>query len=474
MEKIVQFVDETAESLLTKWNLEGFSIAIVKDGKTCLTKGYGKRNADTKFDGQTILPIGSATKSFTALILGMLVEEGKLSWDTKVKDILGDLQLYDDTTAQRITIRDLLSHRTGISSQDAHGVYCPLMPREEYIKTYRYLQPVCDMRYQFHYSNQMVVLAAYVAEKITGKSWEALVKERILDSLQMDHTNTSVKDLDTIENKATGYLNMGPSGNVAQPYLDLGAVAPAGGINSTAEDMAKYMLFQLSDGKGIISKASLAEMHTPQMIGSPYLWKLKEITETNYGLCWFTDFYRGYRMISHGGNTLGFSALITLVPEADLGIAVLSNGTTNFLPNALTYEIIDRVLGLSEIDWTQKLNSVIGPLFAAMGEAVQAKMNARIPDTKPSHALQDYAGLYEHPGFGKMEIYVEEGVLKGRFNTYDAMITHYHYDWFDVTMLVYGMNFPICFHTGMNGFIDGLEARLEPLPNIDPIFFAKK
>ncbi|MBR4162077.1 MAG: serine hydrolase [Solobacterium sp.] len=473
MEKIKQFIEETAESLRTQWNLEGFTIAVVKDGETIFTKGYGKRNAEAFCDSKTVMPIGSATKSFTALILGMLVEEGKLTWDTKVIDVIPDLKLYDPEVAKRVTIRDLLSHRTGAASHDAHGVYCPLMPREDYVKTFQYLQPLYDLRYHFQYSNQMVVLAAYVAEKITGRSWEELVKERILNPLGMDQTTVCLADMIKQENKSEGYLTMGPAGNVAQPYLDLGAVAPAGGINSNAEDMAKYLLLQLSKGKGLISKASLDEMHKPQMFGSPYLWTLEEITETNYGLCWFTDYYRGTKMVSHGGNTLGFSSLVTLIPDHNLGIAILSNGTTNFMPNVLTYEIIDRVLGLDEIDWTQKLNSVIGPLFAAMGEAVQAKMQARIPDTKPSHSLEDYAGVYTHPGFGKIEIICDGDALKAKFNAYDGMVSHYHYDWFDITMFVYGMSFPVCFHTGMNGCIDGLEAKLEAHPAVDPVFFQK-
>ena len=476
MSSYVENLDGNASGLLTKWNLQGFSIGIVKDGKVILTKGYGLRNETDGVDEYTLMPIGSATKSFTALILGMLKDEGKLDWDTPVIRYVPSLKLYDEYVGENVTLRDLLSHQTGVAAYDAQSIYPVPEERSEFIPMLAHLKAEYEFRKGFKYSNQMVTLAGYVAEVISGKSWEDLVKERILKPLGMEHTIVSMKQMTDHENRSLGYVAT-PQGNLAQPYLDLKAVGPAGAIISCAADMVKYVSFQLSDGTyngvRLISRETLNEMHQPQVNGSPYLFALDEITETKYGLGWFTDLYRGRPMYSHGGNTLGFSALMTCLPSENLGVIVLSNGTTNFLCNAITYQILDDYIGAEEKDWTAALNAVLAPLFAAMAAGMQAKADARIADTAPSLELDQYAGEYVSEGFGTIRIACNDGQLMLEWCGYQGMLTHYHYDVFNLVMFVYGVSFPLTFRI-KDGVIEGFDAPVEPNPAIPQVFFKKQ
>ncbi len=476
MGNYVQALDSRADELLAKWNLQGFSIGIIKDGKVIVSGGYGKRNDTDPVDENTLMPIGSATKSFTALILGMLVDEGKVSWDTPVINYIPSFKLYDSYVTAHVTLRDLLSHRTGVAAYDAQSIYPVPEVRSEMIPMLEYLQPQYDFRAGFKYSNQMVMLAGCVAEAVTGKSWEELVKERILTPLGMNDTVFTIAEMEENENRSLGYIAT-PQGNMAQPYLSLKAVNPAGGIVSNAKDMLKYVQFQLGDGswegKKLVEKATLDEMHKPQVLGSPYLFSLDEITETTYGLGWFTDLYRGNRMCSHGGNTLGFSALMTLLPCENLGVIVLSNGTTNFLPNAITYQILDDYLCAEEKDWTASINAVLGPLFAGMAAGMQAKEAARVQGTSPSLPLSQYAGVYQSEGFGTITVACGEQGLTLQWDTYQGILSHYHYDVFDAAMFVYGVQFPVTFLIE-DGKVTGFDAVIEPTPGIPQVHFVKQ
>ena len=469
-------LDEHAQDLLQKWNLQGFTIGVVKHGTVLAAKGYGKKNETEAADADTMMPIGSATKSFTSLLIGMLVDEGKLSWDKPVIDYIPSLKLHDRYVTEHVTLRDLLSHRTGIAAYDAQAVYAVRDHRADMIPQLEYLENQFEIRYGFRYSNQMAMLAACAAEAVTGSSWEDLVRERILKPLGMENTVMGVREMEQIENRSLGYLFNGQE-NAAQPYLDLKSVGPAGGICSTVKDMMKYMQFQLGDGTWngvkLVEKATLDEMHKPQFLGSPYLFSLEEITETTYGLGWFTDLYRGCRMLSHGGNTLGFSALMTLLPCEDLGIIVLSNGTTNFLPQAITYEILDDTLKVPYANWTEKLNAVLGPLFAGMAAGAQAMEEARVKDTVPTLPLSEYTGTYSNPGFLDIVVRENDGGLMLNWNGYDGILNHYNYDVFTAMMFVYGMQFPVTFRIE-EGEVIGFHAVMEPTPGISPVYFAKQ
>ena len=460
------------DEIRKQWGLPGLSMAIVKDGKIVFTKGYGVRDEKKQLPmtEDTVLPIGSTTKSFTSLLLSMLVEEGKLDWDTPVKQYIPWLKLSDPEVTEKVTARDLLCHRTGLPKHDVHGVFCTKENRKEMVEDLQYLPMSAPFRSKLQYSNQMVMLAGYLAEVLTGESWEDLVKERILKPLGMEHTCMTIPEMERYENRSKGYLFNGTE-NLELPYLSLKGIGPAGAINSTAEDMATYLLMQLGHGKKLVSQDSLEEMHKVQMHGTPYFWTMDEITEANYGLGWFVDLYRGHKMVSHGGNTLGFSSLMTLMPEQDFGMILLSNGNSNFMIYALTYAILDRLLGAEEQDWMAKMQGLIGGVFAQMQQAMEERAKNRILDTTPKYEPAAYCGVYTAPGFGEFTVRESGGKLVGDLNGYDAILTHYQKEEFDGLLTLMGVNFPMTFESDKNRRVNGFSAVLEP--TVAPIFFQK-
>ncbi|MEA4963056.1 serine hydrolase [Lutispora sp.] len=470
-------MDSFIEGLMEEWHVPGLAVGIVKDGEVILTRGFGYRDVagNLIMTDTTTLPIGSATKSFTALALGMLADEGKLDWDKPVKEYIPWFKMYDSFATERMTTRDLLCHRSGLPHHDVHGIFTT-KTRKEMVEDLRYLQPSADFRTVLQYQNHMVMTAGYVLEMITGKTWEQFIQERVFNKLGMKNSNFSIKEINKYPEYSKGYAFNGIE-TIETEFLPLTGMGPAGAINSTAVDMTKYLLLQLGkgnfNGEQLVSEAKLAQMHTAQMIGTPYLWKLDEIEFASYGLCWFVDMYRGHKMVSHGGNTKGFSSLVTLLPEKNFGIIMLSNMDTSFSIYVMTYTILDRILGLEEINWSPKIKTEVDKLFGIMDAMQEKKAKDRIPDTKPSHPLKDYAGEYTHPAFGTIILELDADTLKGKYYSSDLAVQHYHYDIFDVKFTLMGLQSLVTFNTNAQGAIDSLTAPLEPALGVDPIVFKK-
>ena len=478
IEKIISAMDTRVNELLKLWNLPGVSVTLVQDGEVVFCDAYGTRDIpeNLPMTTKTHLPIGSVTKSFTALALGMLADEGKLDWDAPVCTYGPWLKLVDPVAEKNVTTRDLMCHRSGLAKYDAHAVFCTKDDRKAMVEDLQYLQPAAPFRSLLQYSNQMVMLAGYVVEVLSGMSWEEFVQKRILDELGMADTSFFAEKLDGIEDHARGYVFTGAD-YMQTEYLPLRGVAPAGGIVSNAEDMAKYLQFQLGNGswngKQLVSAAALEMMHTMQMNGTPYFWQFPEITDTNYGLGWFTDVYRGSRMVSHGGNTLGFSSLVTLLPEKNFGISLLTNGNSNFMIYPLTYMILDEVLGLPDNGWNEKFQTTIGGIFAAMAEGQKAMAAMQIPGAGITHPMEEYTGTFTHPAFGTLVLQDNGGQLVGTLNGFAAMMMHFHYDCFNLMLPTMGLSLPTQFGYGIDGKISYLDVTFEPTPGVGPVHFQK-
>lgn len=470
---------ERVEAMLKMWNLPGISIALVSDGKMEYLGGFGARDvaAGLTMDGDTHLPIGSISKSFTALSLGILADEGKLDWDAPVRTYIPWLKLKNEETAKKVTARDLMSHRTGMAKYDAHAVFCTKDDRKEMVEDLQYLEMNAELGEVLQYSNQMVMLAGYLVEVLSGKTWEEFVQERILTPLGMTETSFKAEDLPGIENVSKGYVFTGAD-FMETMYLPLRGVAPAGGIVSTARDMAKYVAFQLGDGcvdgQRIISKEQLTMCHTPQMNGTPYFWQLEEVTDCKYGLGWFTDRYRGVEMASHGGNTLGFSSLLTILPEQNFGIILLSNATSNFMIYPLTYMILDDVLGLPDCGWNEKFQGTIGAIFAAMAEGQKALAASQVQGTTPSRPAEEYTGSFSQPAFGTLNIALNDGQYAGTLNGFPAMLMHFHYDEFQLMLPLMGLVLPAKYVFAEDGSVCGIAVTFEPTPGVAPAVLVKQ
>ncbi len=466
------------EKLMKDYSVAGMSVAVIRDGRIVSTDGYGLRDVHQALPmtEDTVLPIGSITKTFTSLALGMLADEGRLDWDAPVITYLPSLKLYNDLLTQTVTVRDLMCHRTGVPKYDLQAIYCVKEDPAEMVRTLEYLEPAAALRTRFQYSNQMVSLAGYLVEVLSGQSYQAFVRERILKPLGMMSTDFEVSSLSKYEKTSRGYVFANDS-FIEPPYMHLGAFAPSGAIVSTAVDMAKYALFHLGDGTWegarLVSEENLRETHKPQVIGTPYFWEFEEFQSTEYGLGWFTDVYRGEKMINHGGNTNGFSAQMTLLPAKKFAVVLLSNATSSFSVNALGHIFTDEALGIEEIpDWSGRFREIFNNLMAGMMAGMKARAEAKVPGTTPTLQFEDYAGTYCHSGFGEMTFAMTEQGLAGTWNGLPATLLHYNYDAFDLMLPVLGQSVPAQFILD-KGIICGLEVTMDPTPGVHPALFTK-
>ena len=466
------------EKLMRDYNVAGISAAVIRDGQIVSTNGYGLRDAgqNLPMTADTILPIGSITKTFTSLALAMLADEGKLDWDSPVIAYLPSLKLSSDLLTENVTVRDLMCHRTGVPKYDLQAIYCKKENYEEMVRTLQYLETNAQFRTKLQYSNQMVSLAGYLVEVLSGQPWQEFVRERIFKPLGMTSSDFEVESLSAYENTSKGYIFAGGS-YIEPPYIHLGAFAPSGAIVSSARDMANYALFQLGDGtwngERLVSEKNLLETHKPQIIGTPYFWEFEEFQCTEYGLGWFTDIYRGEKMINHGGNTNGFSAQLTLLPSRKFAVVLLSNANSSFSVNALGHIFADEALDVTDIpDWSGRFQEIFNNLMTGMMAGIQARAEAKNPEALPTLSLESYAGTYSHPGFGEMTFAMTEQGLAGTWNGLPAMLIPWNYDEFDLMLPVLGQSVPAAFQI-QDGAVCGIEVTMEPTPGIRPAMFRK-
>ncbi|MCU0224601.1 MAG: serine hydrolase [Acidobacteria bacterium] len=477
-EELLAGFDAFVEAQMKEWKVPGVAVAIVKDGRVVLERGYGQRDtkAGLPVDANTLFAIGSSTKAFTALGLAILVDEGKLEWDKPVVNYLPDFQLQDETATKLMTPRDLTTHRSGLPRHDLMW-YGSGFTREEMYGRLQYLQPSASVRNRFQYQNLMYMTAGILAGKLSGASWETFTRERILVPLGMESTVFSVPDAAKTGNVSKPYEVKKETEELAEmAYRDIQALGPAGTIFSSVHDMAQWLKFQLGDGTldgtAIVSATQLAETHKPQMVGeTPFVFAEKPIVL--YGLGWFVQPYRGHARIHHGGNIDGFSAMVSLMPEEGAGAVILTNLNGTPLSMILADAIHDRFLELEPIDWSARFKARREQGKAMEKESVKAQAGERRAGTRPSHPLADYAAEYEHPAYGVLTITASgrPEALAMSYNGFKPLLEHWHYDVFRVTdselkgaLIAFGGN--------LKGDIETVTVPLET--SVDPIVFTRK
>jgi CubicO group peptidase (beta-lactamase class C family) len=431
-------LDEFITSGMAEWQVPGLAIGVVVDGKVRLSKAYGRRDAERDLPAttRTVMAIASASKSFTALLLGMLVDEKKLEWDRPVREYLPEFRMWDEYATQHMTPRDLLCHRSGLPQHDRVWKGRSFT-RQQLFEHLRYLEPNSSFRERFQYQNLMVVTAGVLAERVTGKSWESLVRERLFAPLGMTRSNTSVTEMAKgDEDFAQPYMPMDGKA-VRVPFLNIDAVGPAGGINSTVEDMLKYLQFRLdlgrAGGRQLVSTATARLMETPQVV-SPPVPDLDEVEFSSYGLGLALESYRGHKMVHHSGGIDGFIAEMSWMPRERIGLVILSNRTGNPMPQMVSRQVYDQLLGLPATDWKGRQRRATAQSAARTGAARQMLEQERIPGAPPTHALDAYAGFYEHPGYGRMTVRNNGGTLEIAFDKFNVRLRPYHYDVFEVNV----------------------------------------
>ncbi|HLJ45823.1 MAG TPA: serine hydrolase [Bryobacteraceae bacterium] len=459
-------LDAFVATTLKDWDVPGVAIAVVQDGKVILAKGYGFRDVKKQLPvtPKTLFAIGSATKSFTVTDLGILVDKGKLNWDRPVREYLPDFRLYDQFATERMTPRDLVTHRSGLPRHDFVW-YNSSATRRELFERLRYLEPSKDFRTTFQYQNLMFMTAGYLAGQVADRPWEDLTRESIFMPLGMTASNFSVAELQKANDFSLPYRK---EKEVVKeiPFRNIDTIGPAGSINSNVEDMSRYLLMHMnkgkSDGKQILSEANDTMMQTPQMV-IPGGLRWKELGYTSYGMGLFITSYRGHALVHHGGNIDGFTALVTFMPQDNIGMVILSNMNGSPMPTVLSYNVYDRLLGLDQVGWTARLKEDEKKGKEAEEMAKKQGFTARKPNTHPSHELKDYAANYENPGYGIAKVTLDGDRLKLSYNGLSTPLNHFHYDIFEVPDDD-SIEFPrtkISFQTNLQGDVASFSIPLE-------------
>jgi CubicO group peptidase (beta-lactamase class C family) len=457
--------DEFAAKLLADWKVPGMAISVVKGGKVIYAQGFGMRDVKLglKVTPHTLFAIGSCSKAFTAADMGILVDEGKVAWDKPVRTYLPAFKLYDEYAAEHMTLRDLLSHRSGLPRHDFVW-YGASFSRKQLFDRLQYLEPNKDFRQLWQYQNLMVMTAGYLVGEVAGMSWEDFTRKKIMEPLGMKVSNFSVKDSQKTPDYALPYNEKKDKIEV-MPFRNIDEIGPAGSINSNVMDMANWVLLNLAKGKfgdkQIVSEASMAQIHSPQMVVQQPL-QYKEVLYPSYGMGWMIVPYRGHLMLQHGGGIDGFSALVCFMPQDDFGIVILTNKGGTPLTSILNYNICDRLLGLDQIDWSTRIKDAQKKARDAADKAKKEADKDRKVGTKPSHPLEEYVGDYEHPGYGVITIGKAGDALKVKFNSLEGDLRHYHYDVFEIAGEDDTANRKIAFFADLKGNVNSLSVQLEP------------
>jgi CubicO group peptidase (beta-lactamase class C family) len=431
-------LDQYISSSMKDWKVPGASVAIVRDGAVVYMKGFGVRDIRTNqpVTADTLFDIGSCTKAFTSAAVAMLVDEGKMQWDGKVNAYIPFFRLSDPFANQNVTLRDLLTHRTGVPGADFLWFVDPQSSREELIRKLAYVQPNTGFRSQFEYQNLMYVAAGYAVGQVAHSTWDEFTQSRLFAPLGMTASDTSAIEAQKAADHATPH-EQDPDGSVkAIAWRNIDSVGPAGSINSSARDMAKWITFQLADGtyqgKRLISADNMREMHSAQMVisleGEIAKVFFPDSMQLSYGLGWFVQDYRGHQLIIHAGDIDGFATMVVLIPEIHTGyFAVINMGS--LYRQVLSNQIADQLLHLPDAGWSKRFKAMEVE-FKAEGKAAKAWQSKRTPGTHPSRDLSAYAGQYQNPVYGNAEIGYQNDKLKLHLGAIDSDLEHFQYDTF--------------------------------------------
>lgn len=432
-------IDTTLERILKERKAAGFAVAVVEKNKIIYAKGFGYRDYEKKVPvtPNTLFAIGSCTKAFTTMLIGLLNKENKLDYDKPVRDYLPDLKFFNNDMNNQVTVRDLMSHRTGLPRHDYSWYFFNTASRDSLLQRIQYMEPTAAIRQTWQYNNFMFLLQGMIAEKITGKSWEQNIREKIFTPLGMTTSNLSIKELEKSKEPSSGYYLYKDSIIKKSNYYNINGMAPAGSINSSVNEMANWVMAWINggklNGKEIFPSTFMKEAMSSQMvIGAGLPDKEKpDVHFSNYGLGWFLASYRGHYRVEHGGNIDGFSANTCFFPSDSIAIIVLSNQNGSAVPSIVRNTIADRMLKVKPIDWLADRNIADAKAKTAAKEAETKVESNRKKGTTPSHLLKDYEGLFNHPGYGTMEIILQKDSLFMFTPNGKSWLRHYHYDVFE-------------------------------------------
>lgn len=479
-------LDTALQRVLKDRQAVGFAVAIVKNDRIIYEKGFGFRDRENKLPvtQNTLFAIGSATKAFTASLLGLLQKDNKLDFDKPVRTYLPDLEFFNNDLNNNVTVRDIIVHRTGLPRHDYSWYLFNSASRDSLMRRIKYQEPTYPLRQTWQYNNFMYLTQGVISEKLYNKKWESVVKEKILDPLGMSGSNFSIHDLKKQNDASLGYTIVKDSIIKRLDYYDINAMGPAGSINSSVHEMANWVITWINGGKfkgkEILPSSYVRDAISSQMVINAALPD-KEIPDAhfaNYGFGWFLSSYRGHYRVEHGGNIDGFSTSVSFFPTDSVGIIVLVNQNGSSVPGIVRNIIADRMLGEKPIDWNGRANASQAKARAAAKTTDKPESN-RKPGTTASHGNKDYEGLYAHDGYGTFEVINRKDSLILMTQNGESWLRHYHYDVFELLQIdrTDGIdtagtgNLKIQFQMNSAGDISGVTAPLQP--GLDDIKFIK-
>jgi CubicO group peptidase (beta-lactamase class C family) len=464
--------DDYMTQVLKDWNVPGIGVGVIVKDKLVFAKGYGYRDYGKKlpFTPTTTQPIASNTKLFTAMAAGILVDEGKLDWDKPIRQYVPSIKFYNDDLDRTITIHDMLSHRTGITRHDLIWFKSD-WTQKDLFERLKYLEPSEPPRTVFLYNNMMYSGAGYSIELVSGQTWEKFVRDRILSRLGMTSTTFTIEEMLKTAEPGVPYTERRDSTELYQiPYYsDAVGVAPAGAINSNIVDMSKWLIALMNDGtldgQQALPKAAIRQTLAPSIALPNTGLEVRgwgEILNSTYGMGRWTASYRGHLIAYHGGDLPGFHSQVSTMPYDGIGVIVLVIGDHAApLYNIVSYNVYERLLGLSLTPWSERQNTIRLKNKEA-GMAARAKAGGgRVEGTRPSHKIDEYVGEFQHPAYGVLAISKAGDSLMFEFHKIRMPLSHFHFDRFDTPDDEQDGKWSVNFLTNPQGEIDRAEMSLD-------------
>ncbi len=417
-------IDSIMAEAMNKFKVAGSAIAIVKDGKVVYSKGFGLTSTKTKnrVNEHTNFAIASNSKAFTAAALAILVEEGKIKWNDKVKKYIPEFKMYNPYVTENFNIQDLLTHRSGLGLGIGDLMFFPdgsKFTMDDLLSSFQHFKPVSAFRTKYDYDNLLYLVAGELIKRVSGMSWEDFVTKRILKPLQMDNSYASINRIKDKNNLATPYDSN--SGTLrALPFFKKMLNGAAGGIYSNVDDMSKWILMQLNHGK--YGKDLKNHLFTPQ---SQYeMWKIHTVIDADrnprynshfagYGLGWQLSDIKENMSVSHTGGLPGMLSKVIMIPDINLGVVILTNTSDAGagLFEAVSRTIIDNYLGLDDVKWIDKFADYFNKRGKKADKVIQQVWETVKKANTSNVNYADYIGIYQDAWFGKIEVFMNGNKL---------------------------------------------------------------
>jgi len=473
--KILGKIDKELVSLLGDTKTAGYAVAIVKGDKVIYSKGFGFRDVEgkKKVDENTLFAIGSSSKAFTTALLGLMEEEKGLSFEDSPKKYLPELEFFNDELNSKLTIKDLISHRTGLPRHDFSWYLFPTKSKDSLMMRIKYQEPFAGIREHWYYNNFMYLTQGLITEKLTGKTWEENVKERFFTPLNMKRSNASLKEWLEDGNRAIGYKLVDNKNIVKTDYYDISGMSPAGSINSSVKEMSNWLITWINNGK-YNGKQVIPEKYVQQAIQPLMIMDGLSDPEmpsqhlTSYGYAWMISSYKGHYRVEHGGNIDGFSANVCFFPSDSIGIVVLTNQDGSSLPSLARNTISDYLLNTDITDWGAYYTNKMESMNSSSDDEEEKTEESNVV-ISPARSLIEYEGTYAHKGYGTFKVELKNDSLFAQFPIMRMYLKPFNHDVFEPFIYKNGkvdieseMSIKINFSSDDLGDIASANMKIEP------------